>query len=211
MGFVSLLLIFAAQTHAALPLVVDPCEGLSQELEVVKDADQLDRGDSVKLAGEEINDRDRQRRERVASIFADGCFKTARDYANAALVFQHGTVPDHFFQAYLWASKAAELGDEGSKTLMAAAIDRYLMNKGYKEIYATQARILPETHGCHCLWPVEATSTDEDRRKLGRNSLADQLTWVASLDAGKTSCGPPAICTVEAKPVPRGSIPGVAW
>jgi hypothetical protein len=211
MNRLSFLLVIAIRAQAAPAATavssVYDCQGSSQEIKAIRDADQLDRSQPMTL----MDQKDKKRRERIAEIFADGCFKTADDYANAALVFQHGEVPDHFFQAYLWSARAVELGDDRAETLMAAALDRYLKNKGYKQIYATQANILPETHGCWCLWPVEASSTDEDRRKLGRDPLADQMKWVDKLNSGNPSCGSAALCPVEAKPVPKGSLPGVAW
>lgn len=211
MHLLSLLLAVAVRIQAAPPTVVVSnlfdCPGSSQEIKAIMDADQLDRTQPTSR----IDQKDKKRRERIAEIFADGCLKTADDYANAALVFQHGEVPDHFFQAYLWAARAVELGKDKSKSLMAAAIDRYLMNKGYKQIYATQATMPHETHGCWCLWPVEEISTDADRRKLDRDPLADQMKWVDRLNSGASSCGPAAVCPADAKPVPKGSLPGVAW
>ena len=50
------------------------------------------------------------RRKRVGEIFGEGCFKTAKDYSAASLIFQHGDTPDHYYQA-LWANRAVELGD----------------------------------------------------------------------------------------------------
>lgn len=216
MHILFLLLIITVQTHAApVPIVIsDPCLGQSKKIKAVKDADQLERKDWMKLKPKEWQQaarRDKERREKIAQIFADGCFKTADDYSNAALVFQHGSVPDHFFQAYLWAQRAMELGKESAKSLVAAAIDRYLMDKGYKQIYATQAQASAETHDCNCLWPVEESSTDEDRRKLNRPSLVEQLRWVDQINKGNPFCGPAVICSVDAKPVPHGSLPGVAW
>lgn len=196
--------------HAAAP---EPCQGRSEEIKAIADADQRDRqsGHWSEKEWSEVERRDRERRERVAAIFADGCFKTAADYRNAALVFQHGSAPDHFFQTYLWSRRAVELGDKNAVEMAALGLDRYLEYTGRKQIYASQARVLPETDGCNCLWPVEDSSTDEDRRKHRRPPLADALSWVDQLNAGKPSCRHGLVCPVDAKPVPRGSLPGVDW
>ncbi len=44
-----------------------------------------------------------------------------------------------FFQTFIWAKKAVELGDPSQKRLMAMSIDRYLINIGHKQLFATQA------------------------------------------------------------------------
>ena len=88
---------------------------------------------------------DRARRMRVGEIFGEGCFSNANDYAAAALIFQHAdsSNPDHFFQTFLWAKKAVELGDSKQKWLAAAGIDRFLVNTGHRQLFGTQALTLP--------------------------------------------------------------------
>src|SRR5438477_426759 len=66
----------------------------SEELQRIVAADQADRPDNTLKPGAQTSDR--ERRERVGSIFGEGCFKEAKDFAAAALVFQHGDQPDHF-------------------------------------------------------------------------------------------------------------------
>lgn len=81
----------------------------SEELQQLVNADQADRPDNALKHNAQL--RDRERRERVGAIFGEGCFKEARDFAAAALIFQHGDRPDHVFQAYVWAKRSVELGD----------------------------------------------------------------------------------------------------
>ncbi len=205
-----LLLSMGLSAHAA------PCgKDRSQELKSLHDGDQLDRAvDWSGLSRQDIakiERRDEKRRKRVAKIFAEGCLKTADDYFHAAMVYQHGPAAEHTFQTYIWASRAVQLGRDDAKILVRCGIDRHLMDRGQKQIYATQGSQIPgDPHGCYCLWPVEASSTDEDRRKLDGKTLAEQLSWIDGINAGK-SCKPATICPFEAKPVPRGSIPGVDW
>ena len=186
----------------------------SQELKKIKEADQKERLHWDSMSSKErlkVDRNDELRRNRVAEIFAEGCFKTGEDYYNAALVFQHGEVPDHYYQTYLWASRAVELGNQNGLGLSALGVDRYLMHKGYKQLYGSQASTIPnDPHGCYCLWPVEKLVTDDDRRKLHTPPLADELHWIEQINTGK-SCPSASMCSTEAKDVPKGSIPGVAW
>src|SRR5262245_18012013 len=75
----------------------------SQELRRLAKEDQDDRqGPYDAIDWPKVLVRDENRRKRVGEIFAEGCFQTAADYSAAALIYQHGNVPDHFFQAFLW-------------------------------------------------------------------------------------------------------------
>ena len=83
-----------------------PCEGehyqsRSSQLKELYASDQKDRDDFLQWnekRAAEVTRRDRERRSAVSVIFAEGCLKSAADYLYAATVFQHGEVPDHFFQ-----------------------------------------------------------------------------------------------------------------
>ena len=189
-----------------------PCaQPRSAELKSLVDADQADRVDFDRMSIKDmmkVTVRDDKRRKRVAEIFAEGCFQTAADYAAAALVFQHGNSPDHFLLTSVWAARAAALGDSSAQWLVSRGIDRYLMSTGSKQLYATQ--FYGDDNGCHCLWPVEETASDQDRAKLGAKNLAEQLKSIETMGGGK-SCGVPKMCGIAAAPVPKGSIPGVAW
>ena len=72
-------------------------------------------------------------------ILGEGCFKSAEDYAAASLIYQHGDSPDHFFQAFIWALRAVQLGDFQQKSLVAMTVDRYLISSGKKQLFGTQA------------------------------------------------------------------------
>src|SRR5437870_3285091 len=124
--------LFAALVSAADDAPMQPtCEGddykaQSKELKKLYDDDQTDRTDFEKMDSAKLLEmlkRDRTRRTRVAEIFAKGCLKSAEDYLNAATVFQHGEVPDHFYQAYIWAMKAFNLGLDSAGTMAANGID----------------------------------------------------------------------------------------
>lgn len=178
----------------------------SQELQTLVKADQDDRNDPIDW--ERVHPRDEARRKRVGEIFGEGCFKTAEDYAAAALVYQHGNVPDHFFMTYLWAKRAVELGDSSQKRLMAMGIDRYLVNIGHKQLFATQTS-KPALANCWCLDDVEKTFPDKTRVKLAQRSLSEMLQWVELLNKDQPACKPAKICAEKLKPSPRGTVPGI--
>ncbi len=213
---VFLLLSLRVGAYAASFTVIPPCDDKlhakrAKELESLEAADQADReGDISKIDWKKVGPRDLKRRKKALEIFAEGCFTTADDYFNAALIFQHGSVPDHIFQAYVWASKAAQLQPEHShaRSLSQAALDRFLMDSGYKQVYGTQASKNPA--GCYCLWPVEVSMTDDMRARAGAQTLDAKLKWLTELNKGDPNCRP-SFCPSEAKPVVKGALPGVAW
>lgn len=177
----------------------------SQELQTLVKADQDDRIDPIDWV--RVLPRDEARRKRIGEIFGEGCFKTAEDYAAAALVYQHGNIPDHFFQTFLWAKKAVELGDSSQKRLMAMGVDRYLVNIGHKQLFATQAS-KPTMNDCWCLEEVEKSFPEKTRVELAQKSLAEMFQWVDSLNKDQSSCKPAKFCAKQLKDSPRGTVPG---
>jgi hypothetical protein len=195
------------------------CEGkdyevASAELSRIHDEDQEDRSDFPWSETEirEVLERDEARRVAVAKIFAEGCLKSADDYLRASVVFQHGVVPDHYFQAYIWASRAFDSGRIEAGTMIGNGVDRYLMHLGQKQLFGGQAQMVTEgpeaRSGCFCLWPVEPSFPDSIRDKYHFKTRAEIQAWLESLNQGKAGCSS-GTCQVEAKPVHRGSIPGL--
>lgn len=175
-------------------------EQASTELQSLSDADQADRVNPTDW--KRIRAADLKRRTRVAELFASGCIVSARDFAAAALIFQHGDVPEHYLEALLFASRAVALGDESQKELMALAADRYLVATGHRQLFGSQAS---RRHGeeCWCLQPVEKTFPDAQRVAYTGKSLSDQVAWVERKNAG-SSC-PSVECKVTLLPSPAGS------
>src|SRR5690606_89236 len=144
--------------------------GRCRELQQLVQDDQKEREDWDQLSEEEkqnVSCHDESRRRRVGERFGEGCFKEARDYAAASLIYQHGDVPDHYFQAFLWAKRAVDSGDLSSKGLVAMTIDRYLVSQGQKQLFGTQAFASEETGWCFCLQPVERSFPDLKRIVYG--------------------------------------------
>ena len=126
-------------------------------------------------------ERDLQRRSKVAELFAKGCLKSPDDYKRSALIFQHGNIPEHFYQAFVWARTALRMGDESARYLMSLTTDRFLVNSGYKQLFGSQA-MKPNDSACWCLYPVESSFTDEDRLAQKAKSLAEQIEWLIALN-----------------------------
>lgn len=217
LALIPLLLSGCASTSLASPTNFKSCrddkprlEGRSKELSEIVKADQDDREDFFKKTQEEMQEvlkRDEQRRRRVGEIFGEGCFSKAEDFAAAALVYQHGDVPEHFLQAFMWAKRSVELGDESQKRLMALAIDRYLVNIGHKELFGSQASkpdMNPNT--CWCLEQVEMSFPDKRRSEIAGKSLKEAFDWLDDLNKGM-NC-PKAECSKELKASPKGTVPG---
>lgn len=180
----------------------------SLEINQLEEADQNDREDWNNKTQEEkehVMLNDLKRRTRVGEIFGEGCFHSAIDYINAAMIFQHGDSPDHFYQAFIWSNKSAQLGIKEATNLAALAIDRYLISINKKQLFGSQAHLFHNSE-CFCMPPVESSFPDSFRQEFAGFTLNDKINWVASLNEGK-SC-PILECNMPLDDTPKGSIPG---
>lgn len=182
---------------------------VSVRLEVLRGIDQ-----ATRQAGHISIRTDLENRQEVASLFAEGCFTTGRDYHNAAVVFQHGSVPDHYYQTYVWAKQAVELGDAEAKWLIPRAIDRYALNSGYNQLFATN--LVTESYfsdanetsrKAWCVWPTTRAVSDHQRVAMGVNRLDAQIARAQSMTTAPiVSKG---ICPITLPDMPRGLFPGI--
>ena len=85
-----------------------------------------------------------------------------------------------------------------------AAIDRYLVAIGHKQLFASQVW---QVSACFCLSAVEAAFPDEERSAYTKKTLEDQRAWIRSLN-GSNACST-IECTAVLEPTPKGSVPGV--
>jgi hypothetical protein len=145
---------------------------------------------------------------RVGEIFGEGCMLSADDFYSGAIVYQHGDRPEHFFQTYVWANRALELGKEDARIWTALGIDRYLVNYGKKQLFATQffkPDLKPET--CFWLEQTEAAFPDDRRKSITGRSYNDSLSYLNELNKGLNceakQCDKPLAHTSP------GSLPGV--
>ena len=184
----------------------------SARLEQLRAEDEADRA-SVNAVNADTSIRDRARRTEASAIYSEGCFSTGRDYHNAALIFQHGVVPEHYYQAWLFARRAVELGDSEAQWLVPRAIDRYLMNTGYKQVFATnlvtdQFYLAEGYRGVWCVWPTVDALSDQERVAVRGNALAAQLERATGMN--QSNGAPGAVCPLVLPDPPRGMFPG-SW
>jgi hypothetical protein len=101
--------------------------------------DQADRAPHEgPVDGKAIVARDRERQARVKQLYTAGELRTGHDYHHAALILQHGQEPDDFLLAHELCVVALAKGDHEAAWLCAATEDRYLMNIGRPQRFATQ-------------------------------------------------------------------------
>lgn len=181
----------------------------SRETDRLFQEDQADRErkDISPKEWDRIVPRDYQRRTRISELFAAGCLVDAKDFAAAALIYQHGEVPEHFLQAFFFASRAAALGSDLGRHLMPLAIDRYLMMTNHKQLFGSQASSMPG--GCSCLFPVEPSFPDDLRLHYMGKTIKDQRAWVRSLGDPKRACPDVECPALGVQPTPRGSVLGL--
>lgn len=135
--------------------------GDNTELRELFDKDQADRA-GTQVDWPAVNERDAQRRARVAELLQSGLVRTANDYRHAAFVFQHGGDSDSYRLAHALAVLAMTLEDSRqNRWIAAAAWDRLLMSRLQPQWYGTQFR--SDAQGLF-LYPVADDAVDEDER-----------------------------------------------
>ncbi|QRN03987.1 hypothetical protein GH742_08965 [Legionella sp. MW5194] len=186
-------------------------ESASQELQQLARDDQADRDDWENMTDEQreqMGIRDLQRRQRVGALFGAGCLKTSYDYLAASLIYQHGDVPDHYYQAYLWAKRAIDSGETDAKSMIALTIDRYLVSINHKQLFGSQLFIKHISNLCGCLEPIEEDFPDEKRIQWSGLSLKDRYDQLQAFNEGK-NCGSSFICPHDLLPTAEGTFSGI--
>ncbi len=108
------------------------------EMQAIVDADQADREPDLKdLDWAAMAERDGSRRARVRALLDAGELRTGTDFANAALVFQHGATADDILLAHVLAMTAVAQGHD-SRRMAAMTLDRYLGHVGQSQVFGTQ-------------------------------------------------------------------------
>jgi hypothetical protein len=111
------------------------------EMQKIYEADQKPRQNPEALTStqwEVIGRGDAERRNQTAKLLADGQLHTGEDYKQAALVFQHGSMPDDYLLAHTLSMIAVAKGDPSALWIATATLDRYLQSTGKPQIYGTQ-------------------------------------------------------------------------
>jgi hypothetical protein len=198
----------APATSASAASWPPSCGGASAEIARLEDADQAAR--KAMITAEQwphVAEADLRRRVRISELFAEGCLKSADDFGSAALIFQHGDVPEHFLQTMLFASRAVGLGDASQKQLVALAADRYLMNTKHKQLFASQLLRMND-NPCWCMPQVEPTFPDAQRVAYVGKTLEKQRQVVKSMNAATPACTK-VECDTPLQPTPKGTVPGL--
>lgn len=189
----------------------------SAELQKLVASDQLDRGNKTRYsskAATKIYKRDLARSKRIGEILGEGCLNSANDYLAAALIYQHGNTQDQYYQAYLWAKRALELGSMTeqvkAKFMLALSIDCYLIRIGKKQLFGTQYFNPKIDNGdsCFCIEPVEPSFPDRLRKEYTNMSLKKRYEFLSSLFNNGKNC-PVKECPHTLKPTLKGTVPGL--
>jgi len=159
----------AVDLPAILDRLAEPRSGTDDpEVAALFRADQGDR--TAAPIPPDIMERDAARRARVLALLAAGRVRTPRDFFHAAIVFQHGSLLDHYRLAFELARRAADAGAPGARWLAAAATDRLLMFSDRPQRFGTQ---YVQRDGRWVLYQVDPATTDEVRAEWGVPPLAE--------------------------------------
>ncbi len=101
----------------------------------------------------------------------------AEDFFHAAFLMQHGEELGHWWKAHELAHKAAELGEQKARYLVAASLDRWLMRQGRPQKYGTNG-IWDGRLGRWRVWDYNPTTTDEERVQWAVPPLAELLSRI---------------------------------
>lgn len=136
----------------------------NDELKKLVRADQADR-ETNDIDWPSVDLRDKERATKIVEILKEGKIKTAEDFYNARLIFQHGDSPDDMKLAFSLAIISARLAPAhpALKWLAAAAWDRYMMWKKLPQWYGTQSQFFKET-GRTSLYPILPDAVSDAER-----------------------------------------------
>lgn len=157
----------------------------NEELERLFREDQLDRSEmnGRPIDWKAVDARDKTREKRVKELYASNQLYTGADYYHVAMVLQHASTPEDYLLAHELCVVAISKGDERAKWLAAASEDRFLMEIGRPQRFATQFR--SEGNSPMRLYQTDQAVTDELRRALNVPSLAQAKMREARMNKKK--------------------------
>jgi hypothetical protein len=136
--------------------------------------DQADRKNAEKIGWEKISARDAVRLTRAKELYQSNALKTGGDYFHTALLLQHSHESGDYLLAHELCIVAIGKGEERAKWLAAATEDRFLMDIGRPQRFATQYRPEPPgSDGPIRLYKVDEGVTDALRREFKAPTLAE--------------------------------------
>jgi len=155
---------------------------MRNELEKIYKQDQADRLNREILEDfKKLNERDCERRKKVAMIVKKGKVKTGRDLYFTAMVYQHGPSVADSKKAIQFAKKSMESGHKKARWLFAATTDRLLVKQKRKQKFGTQFSRSIAT-GKVAVFPINERTTDEERELFGVPTLKEIKQKVKKLN-----------------------------
>ena len=158
--------------HEGLPWTDAP-SAIGSEMKAMYQEDQADRRDGTMHP--QIMARDRTRLVRVLELIAEGTPFSPVDRYRAAMVLQHGHLPEHYDLAHRLARNAAENDIEESRWLTASTLDRWCMSREEPQKYGTQ---YCHVDGSWILYTCDTTTTDAERADWDVPTLEEALRKV---------------------------------
>lgn len=137
-----------------------PPETDNLRLEDLFNSDQKERGQvlSTPAAVEALKQNDAARRKELAEMMGRGEVNTAADLYRAGVIFLHGAEPKDFLAAHRLSTMGALQGHRGSRWLVAASLDRFLMSIGLPQVYGTQFERNEEENRYQLRLPIDDAS-----------------------------------------------------
>jgi hypothetical protein len=155
---------------------------MNEYLQELKNQDQAVRHAGGVIDWDIVSKEDAERRIKVIEILKNGKVRSAEDFYNAALIFQHGLSVKDIQLAYSLAQVSSLLNpdDMDNNWLCAAAWDRLMEYRKRPQWYGTQF-IQPDGSDEYELYEIDETAvSDEERIACGvptlSQSKADALT-----------------------------------
>jgi hypothetical protein len=157
-----------AQSSSPVPAAASDRQDLVRMFE----ADQADRA-FTNIDWAVVQPRDQARLTKVKELFSAGSLQTGGDFYRAAMILQHGSVPEDFLLAHEFCVAAMALGkvDNATRWLAVASEDRFLMNLDRPQRFGTQYR--SEASEPMRLYKVDQGVTDQLRHIMAAPTLAE--------------------------------------
>jgi hypothetical protein len=148
-------------------------------------ADQADREPGPnRIDWSVVGKRDAIRREQVMQLLNSGEIRTAEDYFDAALIFQHGDTMQDAQLALALATVASRMDPTNREAgvLTANAWDRVMTRAGKPQWYGTQY-VRSKTTGKWELYPTEpGVITEAQRRAMGLPTLEEDRAHLEQIN-----------------------------
>ena len=135
----------------------------NEDLKRLFDDDQAIRQGNRPLSSQDQLE-DRNRRDIVRELSAQGAISSGMDHFRAAYIFQHGSEPRDYLLAHAHAIAALGAGVRDAQWIAAATLDRYLLSIGQKQVLNTQYTVT--TSGINILRPADDTVIPASLRVL---------------------------------------------